>query len=72
MKNLRMASIALLGLLAVGVGLVGLTTPVAAQGCEPVVCPAIALICPQGQLACRVSPCNCALACAAEGHGCNA
>ena len=39
-----------------------------AAGCEPVVCPAIIKICPQGQVACRVSPCNCALVCA---RGCN-
>jgi hypothetical protein len=52
-------------------GAFSLTAPVNAAGCEPVVCPAIALICPQGQVACRPSPCNCALACAPEGHGCN-
>ena len=54
------------------VGLVALvTTPAARADCKPVACPAIIKVCPQGQFACRPSPCNCALVCAAEGHGCN-
>lgn len=49
---------------------IALATPVARAACQPVACPAIAKICPQGQIACRVSPCNCALACMPEGQ-CN-
>ena len=74
MKSERMRIITMVGLaLVVLVGLAALaTTPVARADCQPVVCPAIIKICPQGQYACRPSPCNCAQVCAAEGHGCNA
>lgn len=73
MKSESMKVITVFGLtLAVMVGLAALaTTPVALAACEPVVCPAIVKICPQGQVACRPSPCNCAQVCAVEGHGCN-
>jgi hypothetical protein len=47
------------------------STTIARAACEPVVCPAIAKICPDGEVACRVSPCNCAQVCVPEGHGCN-
>jgi hypothetical protein len=72
MKGVKMRYVVTMGVLAIAVaaiGLVALATP-AAAACEPVACPAIAKICPQGQLACRVSPCNCALACVPEGQ-CN-
>jgi hypothetical protein len=74
MKSASMKVITVVGFAwAVMLGLAALaTTPVAHADCEPVVCPAIVKICPQGQLACRPSPCNCAQVCAAEGHGCNA
>ena len=73
MRNLSVKAISSIGIaLAIMLGLAALaTTPVALAGCQPVVCPAIAKICPQGQFACRPSPCNCALVCAAVGHGCN-
>ena len=73
MKSESMKVLTVFGLtLAVMVGLAALaTTPVALADCEPVVCPAIVKICPQGQVACRPSPCNCSQVCAAEGHGCN-
>jgi len=71
MKSLRMAFVAGIVLVAVAaVGLVALSTPVAAACNHVVGCPAIAKLCPQGQLACRVSPCSCALACVPEGK-CN-
>ena len=64
--------VAISGLLFIGaLGFVALTSPTSAEGCKPVGCPAIAKLCPQGQIACRVSPCNCALACQPEGVGCN-
>ena len=63
---------AVVGLLAACViGVTALVTPVAAQGCEPVICPAIAKLCPSGEIACRPSPCNCAQVCVPEGKGCN-
>jgi hypothetical protein len=73
MKSESMKVMSAVGIaLVVIVGLAALaTTPVALAACQPVACPAIAKICPQGQIACRPSPCNCALVCAAEGHGCN-
>ncbi len=53
------------------VGMIALAMPVSFADCpQPVACPAIAKICPQGQVACRVSPCNCTLACVPEGQ-CN-
>jgi len=71
-ERLKLATAAGLALVAV-MGLAALgTTPAARADCQPVACPAIAKICPQGQYACHPSPCNCALVCAAEGHGCNA
>jgi hypothetical protein len=45
-------------------------TPIETAACEPVICPAIVKLCPQGQVGCRVSPCNCAQACVPEGQ-CN-
>ena len=73
MKSWRTRILALVGItLVVAVGLAALLAPVALAACkEPVACPAIAKVCPQGQIACRVSPCNCTLACAVPGHGCN-
>lgn len=59
-------------MLVIGAAVSALTATIAHAACEPVVCPAIVKICPQGQLACRPSPCSCAQVCAAEGHGCNA
>ena len=51
-------------------GVASMMTPVQAA-CEPVACPAIAKICPSGELACRTSPCSCALACVPDqGQGC--
>lgn len=71
-ERIKMAAAAGLALVA-AIGITALaTTPAARADCQPVACPAIAKICPQGQFACRPSPCNCALVCAAEGHGCNA
>ena len=58
-------------MLVIGAAVSALTSTTIARACEPVVCPAIVKICPQGQLACRPSPCSCAQVCAAEGHGCN-
>jgi hypothetical protein len=64
---------ALLGFLAVALcGIGALATPAAAAGCEPVACPAIAKLCPDGEIACRVSPCNCTQVCVPQGRGCNA
>ena len=70
-KSVKAISAAGIGLVIM-MGLAALaTTPVALAACQPIACPAIAKICPQGQIACRPSPCSCALVCAAEGHGCN-
>jgi hypothetical protein len=70
MRGKKMTLVAMIALVAAAaIGLVALAQPVAAA-CPPVACPAIAKICPQGQLACRVSPCSCALACVPEGQ-CN-
>ena len=69
MRKLKVLALSL----AMAAGVIGafsLNTPARAD-CEPVACPAIAKICPQGQVACRPSPCSCALACAPEGKGCN-
>jgi hypothetical protein len=63
--------VALLGMAVVTVlAEAPLATPLETAACEPVVCPAIAKLCPQGQVACRVSPCNCAVSCKPEGQ-CN-
>ena len=71
-ERMKLVTAAVLALV-VTMGLAALgATPAAHAACKPVVCPAIAFICPQGQVACRPSPCNCAFVCAAEGHGCNA
>jgi hypothetical protein len=58
--------------LVIGAAVSALTSATSVRACEPLACPAIVKICPQGQLACRPSPCTCAQVCAAEGHGCNA
>jgi len=58
-------------LMSIAVGLAILSTPVAADCQHPVACPAIAKLCKSGEIACRVSPCNCALVCVPEGVGCN-
>ena len=69
MKLVTAAGLALVAVMGLAAALG--TTPAVRADCEPVACPAIAKICPQGQYACHPSPCNCALVCAAEGHGCN-
>ena len=67
----RMKIVALLGMVVVTLlAVVAPETPEVLAACEPVACPAIAKICPQGQMACRVSPCSCTLACVPEGQ-CN-
>jgi len=58
-------------LMLIAVGLAVLATPVAADCQHPVACPAIAKLCKSGEIACRVSPCNCAQVCVPEGVGCN-
>lgn len=67
-----MKVVGLLGLLVVTVLAIVATpaTPVVYAACQPVVCPEIVKLCPQGQVACRVSPCSCAQACVPEGQ-CN-
>ena len=72
MRTARIKAFTVVGFVFVaGTAVLSLVTPpLAHAACQPVACPAIAKICPQGQIACRVSPCNCALACTAEGHGC--
>jgi hypothetical protein len=68
-KLVAVAAVLLAGV--VGVISLSLATPALAD-CEPVACPAIAKICPQGQIACHPSPCSCALACVPDqGHGCD-
>ncbi len=64
---------ALLAVLAVAVvGVTVLSTPVEARNCPHLVgCPAIAKLCPSGELACRVNACSCALVCVPEGVACN-
>ena len=53
-------------------GVVALTTTPASADCQPIACPAIAKLCPTGEIACRPSPCSCALACAPPGSpACN-
>ena len=48
------------------------SAPSSPDSCEPVACPAIAKLCPQGQIACHPSPCSCALACVPDqGRGCD-
>ena len=49
------------------IGVVALAPTVAKADCQPVACPAIAKLCPSGEFACRVSPCNCVLACVPPG-----
>ena len=63
----------LLAVLAVAVvGVTVLSTPVEARSCPHLVaCPAIAKLCPNGEVACRVNPCSCALVCVPEGVACN-
>jgi hypothetical protein len=58
-------------LFSIALGVMALVTP-ALAACEPVACPAIAKICPDGQLACRASDCNCTLVCPPPGKGCRA
>ncbi|HET9300425.1 MAG TPA: hypothetical protein VFO11_10800 [Candidatus Polarisedimenticolaceae bacterium] len=55
---------------AISVGLAAVAAPSQAQSCEPVICPAIAKFCPEGQVACRVSPCNCNQVCVSADRGC--
>jgi len=57
--------------IAFSLGLAAVASSVQAQGCEPVICPAIAKFCPEGQIACRVSPCNCTQVCVSASRGCN-
>jgi len=73
MNSMRTMKVATLFGMAVvaALAVVALATPVALAACQPVICPAIAKLCPQGQIACRVSPCNCAQVCQPEGVGCN-
>ena len=52
-------------------GIAALVAPLEARACEPVACPAIAKLCPDGEIACRVSPCNCTQVCVPQGRGCN-
>jgi len=69
-RKMRLVAVAFV-LLAGVVGVISLGTPALAD-CQPVACPAIAKICPSGQIACRPSPCSCALACVPDqGHGCD-
>ena len=56
--------------IAISLGLATVASPPQAQGCEPVICPAIARFCPEGQIACRVSPCNCNQICVSAAKGC--
>ena len=69
-RRFKVLSVVALALVAF-VGVLAVTAPVAVADCQPVACPAIAKICPQGQIACHPSPCSCALACQPEGVGCN-
>lgn len=71
MNDTRVKIAAVSGLVvSIALGVLALATPVAVAACEPVVCPAIAKLCPDGQIACRVSPCNCALVCRPQADGC--
>jgi len=56
--------------IAISLGLATVASPPQAQSCEPVICPAIARFCPEGQIACRVSPCNCNQICVSADKGC--
>ena len=59
--SLDMVAVALVGVVALT------TTPVSAACQQPIACPAIAKLCPTGEIACRTSPCHCNLACAPPG-----
>ena len=70
--NQRIRALALFASLAAALcGIAALSVPAVAAGCEPVACPAIAKLCPDGEIACRVSPCNCTQVCVPQGRGCN-
>ena len=51
---------------AAAIGVLALTAPLAVASCQPVACPAIGILCPDGDVACRVSPCNCKQVCVPE------
>ena len=68
----KVRAVSLLSSLSVALlGIAALFTPTAVA-CQPIACPAIAKLCPDGEIACRVSPCNCTQVCVPQGRGCNA
>jgi len=71
MRNRIHAAALIVGSFALSVAVTALATPVQAQNCEPVICPAIVKLCPEGQIACRVSPCNCTQVCVRADRGCS-
>lgn len=67
----KVRAVALFASLSVALlGIAALSTP-SAVACQPIACPAIAKLCPDGEIACRISPCNCTQVCVPQGHGCN-
>jgi len=69
LRNVRALALTVASL-ALSVGLAAMASSVQAQSCEPVICPLIIKLCPEGQIACRVSPCNCNQVCVPADRGC--